>query len=173
MMVKQNCCFWVPLTSLRKTKKLQLQLGIATLKVCQWFAIFVLSLMSICQWMYLFTKKCAAIQGQLRKLYRIRKYLTVTACKSLIQALVIPHLDYCCSLLLGTKKVNIDHLQHLQNCAARFIFDIPQYESAKPYLQQLHWLPVQERIHFRVLTYVFKCLNSQAPRYLSELLQIH
>ena len=40
-------------------------------------------------------------------------------------------------------SLNIDHLQHLQNSAARFIFDIPQYESAKPYLQQLHWLPVQ------------------------------
>ena len=118
-------------------------------------------------------KKCAAIQGQLRKLYRIRKYLSVTARKSLIQALVISCLDYCCSLLLGTKKANIDHLQRLQNSAARFIFDIPQYESAKPYLQQLHWLPVQERIHFRILTHVFKCLNSQAPKYLSELLQIH
>ena len=108
-------------------------------------------------------KKCAAIQGQLRKLCRIRKYLTVTASKSLIQALVISCLDYCCSLLLGTKKANIDHLQRLQNSAARFIFDIPQYESAKPCLQQLHWLPVQERIHFRILTYIFKCLNSQAP----------
>ena len=118
-------------------------------------------------------KKCATIQGQVRKLYRIRKYLTITARKSLIQALVISRLDYCCSLLLGTKKANIDHLQRLQNSAARFIFDIPQYESAKPYLQQLHWLPVQERIHFRILTYVFKCLNSQAPKYLSELLQIH
>ena len=93
--------------------------------------------------------------------------------KSLIQALVISRLDYCCSLLLGTKKANIDHLQRLQNSAARFIFDIPQYESAKPYLQQLHWLPVQERIHFRILTYVFKCLNSQVPKYLSELLHTH
>ena len=82
-------------------------------------------------------KKCAAIQGQLRKLYRIRKYLTITAHKSLTQALVISRLGYCCSLLLGTKKANIDHLQRLQNSAARFIFDIPQYESAKPYLQQL------------------------------------
>ena len=109
-------------------------------------------------------KKCAAIQGQLRKLYRIRKYLTVTARISLIQALVISRLNYCCSLLLGTKKANIDHLQRLQNSAARFIFDIPQYESAKPYLQQFHWLPVQEIIHFRILTYIFKCLNSQAPK---------
>ena len=73
----------------------------------------------------------------------------------------------------GSLDPNIDHLQRLQNSAARFIFDIPQYESATPYLQQLHWLPVQERIYFRILTYVFKCLNSQAPKYLSELLQIH
>ena len=67
-------------------------------------------------------KKCAVIQGQFRKLYRIRKYLTVEARKSLLQALVISHLAYCCSLLLGTKKANIDHLQRLQNFAARFIF---------------------------------------------------
>ena len=115
-------------------------------------------------------KNCATIHGQLRKLYRIHKYLTVMAHKSLI---VIQHLDYCCSLLLGTKKANIDHLQHLQNSATKFIFDIPQYESAKPYLQQLHWLHVQEKIHFRILTYVSKCLNSQALKYLSELFQIH
>ena len=53
-------------------------------------------------------RKCAAIQGQLTKLYRIHKYLTVTARKSSIQALVISCLYYCCSLLLGTKKANID-----------------------------------------------------------------
>ena len=44
--------------------------------------------------------KCATIQCQLRKLYRI---------------------------LLGTKKANIDHLQRLQNSAAR-----SHHESAKP-----------------------------------------
>ena len=81
----------------------------------------------------------------------------------MIQALVISLLDYYCNLLLGTKKANIDHLQHLQNSAVRFIFDIPQYENTKPYLQQLRWLPVQENIHFRILTYVFK----GTPRYLS------
>ena len=102
-------------------------------------------------------KKCAAIQAR----------------KSLIQALVISRLHYCCSLLLGTKKANIDHLQRSRILLPGFFFDIPQYESAKPYLQQLHWLPVQERIHFRILTYVFKCLKSQAPKYLSQLLQIH
>ena len=87
-------------------------------------------------------KKCATKQCQLRKLYRIRKYLTFEARKSLKQAFVISRLDYCCSLLLGTKKANIDHLQCLQNSAARFIFGIPPHESAKPYIQLLHWLSV-------------------------------
>ena len=86
------------------------------------------------------------------------------ACKSLIQALLISRLDYCCSLLLGTMTANIDHL-HVSKILLPGLF--------LTYLQQLHWLPVQEKIHFRILTYVFKCLNSQAPKYLSELLQIH
>ena len=60
---------------------------------------------------------------------------------------------------VNTKKGNINHVQCLQNSAARFIIDIPQYESTKPYLQQLYWLPVQGRIHFRILNYVFKCLK--------------
>ena len=55
-------------------------------------------------------------------MYRMHKYLTVEGCKLFIQALVISHLDYCCSLLLGTKKAYIDHLHHLQNSAVRFIF---------------------------------------------------
>ena len=62
-------------------------------------------------------EKCAALEAQFRKLNRI-----VEAHKSLMQALVISPLDYGCSLLLGTKKANIHHLQHLQNSAARFIF---------------------------------------------------
>ena len=50
---------------IKKTKKLQLQLEIATLKVCQRFAILVISLMSICQWMYLFTKNVLLFKGNL------------------------------------------------------------------------------------------------------------
>ncbi len=37
-------------------------------------------------------------------------------------------------------------------------------------LKALHWLPVQFRIHFQILLFVFKSLHNQAPIYLSELL---
>jgi len=115
--------------------------------------------------------KGSSIQGQLRKIYRIRRYLTVEACKSITQALIISRLDYCSSLLLNTKQYNIKYLQRLQDSAARLIYRAHHRENACILRRNLHWLPVKERVIFRNLTYVFKCLNSEAPTYLTELLE--
>ena len=35
-----------------------------------------------------------------------------------------------------------------------------------PVLQSLHWLPVRQRVTFKLATLVHKCLNSRAPGYL-------
>ena len=47
---------------------------------------------------------------------------------------------------------------------------IPKFCHITPYLQDLHWLPVQARIQFKLLTIVFKCIHGNGPQYLSELL---
>ena len=39
-----------------------------------------------------------------------------------------------------------------------------------PILASLHWLPVQYRIHFKVLTFTFKALHGQAPAYITEII---
>ena len=39
-------------------------------------------------------------------------------------------------------------------------------------LFDLHWLPVTQRIDFKVGTMVFKCLNGEAPKYLCELIEV-
>ena len=44
--------------------------------------------------------------------------------------------------------------------------------SIKLYLQH-HWLPLNYRIHFKILFLVYKCLNGLTPTYLSELLHYH
>ena len=36
------------------------------------------------------------------------------------------------------------------------------------YLNRVHWLPVKEHIQFKILLYVFKCLNGHAPSYLAS-----
>ena len=40
-------------------------------------------------------------------------------------------------------------------------------------LRQLHWLPVEARIKYKIATLCFKCNAGLAPSYLAELVQIH
>ena len=42
-----------------------------------------------------------------------------------------------------------------------------------PMLQQLHWLPVEFRIDFKMLMLTYKALNNQVPDYISELLTFY
>ena len=45
----------------------------------------------------------------------------------------------------------------------------PKHEHISPLLQELHWLPVEQCIIFKILLMTFKCLNGIAPSYLSDL----
>ena len=49
----------------------------------------------------------------------------------------------------------------------------PKHEHISPVLQELHWLPVEQRIIFKILLMTFKCLNGIAPSYLSDLVTRH
>lgn len=90
---------------------------------------------------------------------RIRKFLTFDAAKSLVQSYVISRLDYANSLLQGSNKCLVNKLQVVQNSAARLIFNVPRFSHATPLLHSLHWLPIEQRINFKVLTLTFKCLR--------------
>ena len=41
-----------------------------------------------------------------------------------------------------------------------------------PTLQQLHWLPVKQRIVFKVLTLTYKALSGECPAYLADLINV-
>ena len=59
-----------------------------------------------------------------------------------------------------------------QNTAARIVTLSKRFDShITPTLSKLHWLPLNYRIHFKILLLVYKCLNGLAPTYLSELLR--
>ena len=73
-----------------------------------------------------------------------------------------------CSLLWAAKQ---RMLQRFQNYAAKTILDRNKYDSSTLARYQLHSLPVEERIKFKLLTLVHKCLNDQATLYLQKLLE--
>ena len=67
------------------------------------------------------------------------------------------------SLLYGLPKFLIDRLQNVQNCAARLVTGSKKYNHITPIMKQLHWLPVNQRIIYKVALITYKALNGLAP----------
>ena len=118
------------------------------------------------------TSVCRASHFHLRNIGSIRRYLTPETCATLVHSLISSKLDYCNSLLIELPETQINRLQRIQNSAARIVSRRPRHEHTTPVLENLHWLPVQQRIMFKVVLFVFKCLNGLAPPYLPELITV-
>ena len=76
-------------------------------------------------------------------------------------------------MLYGLPNNLIAKLQRVQNAAARVIAGVGKREHVTPLLEQLHWLPVELRIIFKVNLLTYKCLHKLAPTYLQELLNVY
>jgi len=109
----------------------------------------------------------------LRRIARIRKFLTPGATIQLVKAFVLSQLDYGNSILAGLPSCRLDKLQRVQNATARLIVGSRRSESITPTLQNLHWLPIQQRINYKIAALVFRCLTGTAPIYLADLISVH
>ena len=117
------------------------------------------------------TATCKSSFYHLRKISLIRKYLTFDAAQLLVHALVTSKLDDCNLLLYGLPKNVIKQLQRVQNAAARVVTVSPKFCHITPILVNLHWLPIELRIEFKLLTITYKTLHGLAPTYIEDLLQ--
>ena len=77
-------------------------------------------------------------------------------------------LDYCNSLLFGVTYSLVQRLQAVQNAAARLISGTRRSEHITLVLRQLYWLPVWQRIEFKMAVLVYKALNGLSPQYLAD-----
>jgi hypothetical protein len=114
---------------------------------------------------------CRSCYFQLRQLRQVRGSLTTDALRTLIHAFISSRLDYCNSLLSGTADGLLRQLQSVQNAAARLLTATRKFDHIQPVLRDLHWLPIRQRITFKVALLVYKCLHGLAPSYLAELCQ--
>ena len=111
----------------------------------------------------------------LRSLRRIARHLSYELKIQLVNSNILSFLDYCNAVYGGISDKNLSKLQKIQNNGVRFIFKLVgkhKFQSIKPYLKRLHFLPVEYRIYFKIALLVFKCINNLAPKYLKDLISI-
>ena len=109
----------------------------------------------------------------IRKLSKVRIYLSQNQLQVLVSSLVFSNLDYCNSLYYGLPAYTIKKLQHVQNCCARLVWKkgVPFNSSLDPIFQSLHWLKVRFRIIYKLLLMVYICLHGKAPQDLASMIR--
>jgi len=88
--------------------------------------------------------------------------------KTLVHAFISSHLDYCNSLLYSVGDSLLKKLQAVQNAAAQVVTGAKKFDHITPVLCDLHWLPVRQRIKYKLAMTVYKCLRGLAPTYLAD-----
>jgi hypothetical protein len=107
-----------------------------------------------------------------RDLRCLRPILYVTTACNIATALIHSKLDYCNSLFLNLPTNQLYHLQLFLNSAAHAVTNTPQFHHITPILKSLHWFKISERIHYKLLSITYKCLLSDKPAYLRNLVTV-
>ena len=107
----------------------------------------------------------------LRRLRAIRRHLGRDVTHRLVCSFVLSRLDYCNSLFAGLPASTLAPLQRVQNAAARLVLGLKWSDHITPALKELHWLPIKQRIQYKLSILVHKGLHHQSPEYLTELFE--
>src|SRR6218665_1084675 len=89
--------------------------------------------------------------------------------------LVSSRLDYANSLFVGVSDLEVKRLQRIKKfissrLLARVVLCVPLRTCSSVLLHQLHWLPVEFRIRFKLACLTYKALSTSKPTYLHALL---
>ncbi|XP_072177750.1 uncharacterized protein [Diadema setosum] len=114
---------------------------------------------------------CQTAYFQLRSIAAIRPLLTRTAAESIIHSLITSRLDFCNSILAGLPSATLNRLEAVQNAAARLLTGLRKYDHITTVVAELHWLPIKNRIDFKILLLTFKAIHGLAPGCLSSLIE--
>ena len=114
---------------------------------------------------------CRSSFFHIRQLRQIRSSLDLNSAVLLANSLVSSKLDYCNSLLYNLPDSSLNRLQLVQNSLARAI--LPSFKRSDhitPALIKLHWLPIKQRINYKIASITYNTLQNNQPSYLLDLL---
>jgi len=104
----------------------------------------------------------------LRRIRKLRTVLDVDLRKRLVCALVLSRIDYCNSVLAGLPNSTLAPLQRVLNAAARFVANLQPRDHVTDTLRALHWLPIRQRVSYKLCMLMHAVHFSYAPQYISD-----
>ena len=106
-------------------------------------------------------------------MYVIRKCVSRESAELLIHAFITSRLDNGNGLLYGISKNLVQKLQLLQNAAAHCICMVGNHDHISQHFRSSHWLPIEQRIIFKICLLTWKALHGLSPSYIQDLIVRH
>jgi len=85
-------------------------------------------------------------------------------------ALVLSRLDYSNSVLVGLPASTLAPLQRVLKAAACLVRDLKKSDHVTSTLVNRHWLPIKQRVDYKLCCHVHDVSIGHAPAYLSDML---
>lgn len=111
---------------------------------------------------------CQSVGQKVNVLNRLRNELNTNQKLTLYKSLIVPHFNYCASILFISSTTDLNRLQILQNKCLRQILRANNYTESQAMLSALNLMSVVQLINFRTLILIYKIVNGQAPSYLTQ-----
>ena len=103
------------------------------------------------------------------QLSSIRRSVPTDALNTLVHAFVASRIDYCNAVLYGVTNAVIWRLQAVLHAAARLITGVRRNDHITPTLRDtLHWLPVSQRIIFKIALMTYDSIRGRSPAYFRD-----
>ena len=105
---------------------------------------------------------------RIRQLKQIRRLLGSEVMVKLMTS-IFSWLDYCNAVLAGLPILTISPLQRVQNAAAWLVTQLRPRDHVTPAMSDLHWLPVEYRITYKLCLLMHRIHNVKAALYLTDI----
>jgi len=112
-------------------------------------------------------KVARACDCHIRALHHVHSFLNDVA-QTITCSIVATTLDYCNALLCSEPEATLDQLQHVQHNLATVVCQGGGHTDAGLMIRSLHWLPVRQRVTYKMALTAHKVRATATPAYLSD-----
>ena len=83
---------------------------------------------------------------------------------------IASRLDYCNAVYAGLPAATLEPIQRVIHSTARLVYERKPSDHVTAVLKELHWLPIKQRVDYKLCMLVHSVSMARAPLYISDML---